>query len=250
MASQGPEGAAARPAGRKGERGAGCRARKRLVQYGALAGLLAVVVVAALIIASQNNSSDSSGAGAGGDVADVSLVDSQPRGFPRTARAGRPQGQGQRDRVRRPSVPRLQGVLLPGRARHHLPDRPQGRCQLRVPPWDIIGPQSPDASRAATPRASRAAAGASRALLSQPGRGELGPRHRLVPDLDRAGCRCRDLDKWNSDRSDNPVGPAALNERQRRQEPRVHRHAVDLVEGPGGRSPSRPSLPSPRSRRP
>src|SRR5438552_16491688 len=56
--------------------------RKRLVQYGALAGLLAVVVVAALIIASQNNSSDSSGAGAGGDVADVSLVDNQLKGLP------------------------------------------------------------------------------------------------------------------------------------------------------------------------
>src|SRR3954452_10167216 len=56
--------------------------RKRLIQYGALAGLLAVVVVAALIIASQNNGSHSSGAGAGGAVADVSLVDSQLKGLP------------------------------------------------------------------------------------------------------------------------------------------------------------------------
>src|SRR3954465_3794469 len=44
--------------------------RKRLVQYGALAGLLAIVVVAALIIASQNNGGSGSGAGTGGDVAD------------------------------------------------------------------------------------------------------------------------------------------------------------------------------------
>jgi protein-disulfide isomerase len=56
--------------------------RKRLVQYGALAGLLALVVVAALIIVSQNNGSDATGAGAGGDVADASLVAKQLKGIP------------------------------------------------------------------------------------------------------------------------------------------------------------------------
>src|SRR5918994_4328110 len=56
--------------------------RKRLVQYGALAGLFAVVVVAALIIVNQNNSGDATGAGAGGDVTDVSLVAKQLDGIP------------------------------------------------------------------------------------------------------------------------------------------------------------------------
>ena len=55
--------------------------RRRLVQYGAAAGLLAVIVVVVAIVVSQSGSSGS-GAGSGGDVVDASLVSKQLKGIP------------------------------------------------------------------------------------------------------------------------------------------------------------------------
>lgn len=55
--------------------------RRRLIQYGTGAGLLAVIILVVAIVVSQSGSSGS-GAGAGGDVADASLVSKQLQGIP------------------------------------------------------------------------------------------------------------------------------------------------------------------------
>ena len=204
--------------------------RKRLVQYGALAGLLAVVVVAALIIASQNNSSDSSGAGAGGDVADVSLVDNQLKGLPQNGLVlGDPKA--------KVSVIEFGDLQCPVCKEFSFQVAPdiisqivrKGDANYEFRPSDIIGPQSPIASRAAY-RRGRAGPRLElhRALLPKPGHRELRLRHRLVPDLDREGRRGqgpRQVEQRPVRQLE--VGSAALEERQRRQEPRVHGHAVD-----------------------
>jgi protein-disulfide isomerase len=54
--------------------------RRRLIQYGTGAALLAVIVVVVAIVVSQSGSSGS-GAGAGGDVVDASLVSNQLKGI-------------------------------------------------------------------------------------------------------------------------------------------------------------------------
>ena len=176
--------------------------RKRLVQYGALAGLLAVVVVAALIIVSQNNSDDASGAGAGGDVADVSLVENQLKGIPQ-------HGLVLGDPKAKVSVIEFGDLQCPVCKEFSFQVAPdiisqivrKGEATYEFRPWDIIGPQSPIASKAAL------AAG-------EQGRGwnfvELFYRNQgtensgyvtddfLTPIAEGAGVN--DMDKWNSDR--------------------------------------------------
>src|SRR5436190_16412177 len=121
--------------------------RKRVVQYGALAGLLAVVVVAALVIASQNNSGSASGAGAGGDVADASLVQKQLKGIPQNGLVlGDPKA--------KISVIEFGDLQCPVCREFSLQVAPaiisqivrKGDATYEFKPFDIIGPQSPIAS--------------------------------------------------------------------------------------------------------
>jgi protein-disulfide isomerase len=214
--------------------------RKRLVQYGALAGLLAVVVVAALIIASQNNSSDSSGAGAGGDVADISLVDKQLKGLPQNGLVlGDPKA--------KVSVIEFGDLQCPVCKEFSFQVAPdvisqivrKGQANYEFRPWDIIGPQSPIASRAAY------AAG-------QQGRGwsfiELFYRNQGTENSGYVtdsfltsiakGAGVKDLGKWNSDRSDNSKWDPLLSKNDSDAKSLGFTGTPSiLVEGPGGKKP-------------
>src|SRR3954454_13443488 len=176
--------------------------RKRLIQYGALAGLLAVVVVAALIIASQNNGSDSSGAGAGGDVADVSLVDSQLKGLPQNGLVlGDPKA--------KVSVIEFGDLQCPVCKEFSFQVAPQLISQVvrkdqatyEFRPWDIIGPQSQIASRAVY-AAGEQGVGWNFIELFYRNQGEENSGYVTDSFLTSiaTGAGVKDLDKWNTDR--------------------------------------------------
>ena len=214
--------------------------RKRLVQYGALAALLAVVVVAALIIASLNNSSDSSGAGAGGDVADVSLVDNQLQGLPQNGLVlGDPKA--------KVSVVEFGDLQCPVCKEFSFQVAPdvisqivrKGQANYEFRPWDIIGPQSPIASKAAY-AAGEQGRGWSFIELFYRNQGEENSGYVTDSFLTSIahGAGVKDIDKWNSDRSDDS-----------RWDPLLQKNGSDaqslgfsgtpsiLVEGPGGKKP-------------
>ena len=213
--------------------------RKRLVQYGALAGLLAVVVVAALIIASQNNSSGS-GAGAGGDVADVSLVDNQLKGLPQNGLVlGDPKA--------KVSVIEFGDLQCPVCKEFSLQVAPdiisqivrKGQANYEFRPWDIIGPQSPIASKAAY-AAGEQGRGWSFIELFYRNQGTENSGYVTDSFLTSIakGAGVKDLGKWNSDRSDGS-----------KWDPLLQKNDTDakglgfsgtpsiLVEGPGGKKP-------------
>jgi protein-disulfide isomerase len=214
--------------------------RKRLIQYGALAGLLAVVVVAALIIASQNNGSDSSGAGAGGDVADVSLVDSQLKGLPQNGLVlGDPNA--------KVSVIEFGDLQCPVCKEFSFQVAPdiisqivrKGDANYEFRPWDIIGPQSPIASRAAY-AAGEQGRGWSFIELFYRNQGEENSGYVTDSFLTSIakGAGVKDLDKWNSDRSDNSKWDPLLgkNDTDAKSLGFTGTPSI-LVEGPGGKKP-------------
>jgi len=214
--------------------------RKRLVQYGALAGLLAVVVVAALIIASQNNSSDSSGAGAGGDVADVSLVDDQLKGLPQNGLVlGDPKA--------KVSVIEFGDLQCPVCKEFSFQVAPdiisqivrKGQANYEFRPWDIIGPQSPIASKAAY-AAGEQGRGWSFIELFYRNQGEENSGYVTDSFLTSIaqGAGVKDLDKWNSDRSDNSKWDPLLqgNDSDAKSLGFSGTPSI-LVEGPGGKKP-------------
>jgi protein-disulfide isomerase len=214
--------------------------RKRLVQYGALAGLLAVVVVAALIIASQNNSSDSSGAGAGGDVADVSLVDNQLKGLPQNGLVlGDPKA--------KVSVIEFGDLQCPVCKEFSFQVAPdiisqivrKGDANYEFRPWDIIGPQSPIASRAAY-AAGEQRRGWSFIELFYRNQGEENSGYVTDSFLTSIakGAGVKDLAKWNTDRSDNSKWDPLLqkNDGDAKSLGFTGTPSI-LVEGPGGKKP-------------
>jgi protein-disulfide isomerase len=214
--------------------------RKRLVQYGALAGLLAVVVVAALIIASQNNSSDSSGAGAGGDVADVSLVENQLKGLPQNGLVlGDPKA--------KVSVIEFGDLQCPVCKEFSFQVAPdiisqivrKGDANYEFRPWDIIGPQSPIASRAAY-AAGEQGRGWSFIELFYRNQGEENSGYVTDSFLTSIakGAGVKDLDKWNSDRSDNSKWDPLLSKNDSDAKSLGFSGTPSiLVEGPGGKKP-------------
>jgi protein-disulfide isomerase len=214
--------------------------RKRLVQYGTLAGLLAVVVVAALIIASQNNSSDSSGAGAGGDVADVSLVDNQLKGLPQNGLVlGDPKA--------KVSVIEFGDLQCPVCKEFSFQVAPdiisqivrKGDANYEFRPWDIIGPQSPIASRAAY-AAGEQGRGWSFIELFYRNQGEENSGYVTDSFLTSIakGAGVKDLDKWNSDRSDNSKWDPLLSKNDSDAKSLGFSGTPSiLVEGPGGKKP-------------
>jgi len=214
--------------------------RKRLVQYGALAGLLAVVVVAALIIASQNNSSDSSGAGAGGDVADVSLVENQLKGLPQNGLVlGDPKA--------KVSVIEFGDLQCPVCKEFSFQVAPdiisqivrKGDANYEFRPWDIIGPQSPIASRAAY-AAGEQGRGWSFIELFYRNQGTENSGYVTDSFLTSIakGAGVKDLDKWNSDRSDNSKWDPLLSKNDSDAKSLGFTGTPSiLVEGPGGKKP-------------
>jgi protein-disulfide isomerase len=173
-----------------------------------LAGLLAVVVVAALIIASQNNSSDSSGAGAGGDVADVSLVENQLKGLPQNGLVlGDPKA-----KVSVIEFGDLQCPVCKEFSFQVAPDiisrsSARGDANYEFRPWDIIGPQSPIASRAAY-AAGEQGRGWSFVELFYRNQGEENSGYVTDAFLTSIakGAGVKDLDKWNSAGPITPSG--------------------------------------------
>jgi protein-disulfide isomerase len=214
--------------------------RKRLVQYGALAGLLAVVVVAALIIASQNNSSDSSGAGAGGDVADVSLVDNQLKGLPQNGLVlGDPKA--------KVSVIEFGDLQCPVCKEFSFQVAPdiisqivrKGDANYEFRPWDIIGPQSPIASRAAY-AAGEQGRGWSFIELFYRNQGTENSGYVTDSFLTSIakGAGVKDLNKWNRDRSDNSKWDPLLSKNDSDAKSLGFTGTPSiLVEGPGGKKP-------------
>ena len=213
--------------------------RKRLVQYGALAGLLAVVVVAALIIASQNNSSGS-GAGAGGEVADVSLVDNQLKGLPQNGLVlGDPKA--------KVSVIEFGDLQCPVCKEFSFQVAPdiiseivrKGQANYEFRPWDIIGPQSPIASRAAY-AAGEQGRGWSFIELFYRNQGSENSGYVTDSFLTSIakGAGVKDLDKWNSDRSDNSKWDPLLSKNDTDAKSLGFTGTPSiLVEGPGGKKP-------------
>jgi protein-disulfide isomerase len=214
--------------------------RKRLVQYGALAGLLAVVVVAALIIASQNNSSDSSGAGAGGDVADVSLVDDQLKGLPQNGLVlGDPKA--------KVSVIEFGDLQCPVCKEFSVQVAPdiisqivrKGQANYEFRPWDIIGPQSPIASKAAY-AAGEQGRGWSFIELFYRNQGEENSGYVTDSFLTSIaqGAGVKDIDKWNTDRADESKWNPLLSKNDSEAKSLGFSGTPSiLVEGPGGKKP-------------
>jgi protein-disulfide isomerase len=214
--------------------------RRRLIQYGALAGLLAIVVVAALIIVSQNNSSDSSGAGAGGDVADVSLVQDQLKGIPQSGLVlGDP-----RAKVSVIEFGDLQCPVCKEFSFQVAPDiisqivRP-GDAKYEFRPWDIIGPQSPIASRAAY-AAGEQGSGWNFIELFYRNQGTENSGYVTDSFLTSIanGAGVKDMNKWNSDRNDNSKWDPLLqkNDSEAKSLGFTGTPSI-LVEGPGGKKP-------------
>jgi protein-disulfide isomerase len=213
--------------------------RKRLVQYGALAGLLAVVVVAALIIASQNNGGGS-GAGAGGDVADVSLVDKQLQGLPQNGLVlGDPKA--------KVSVIEFGDLQCPVCKEFSFQVAPdvisqvvrKGQANYEFRPWDIIGPQSPIASKAAY-AAGEQGRGWSFIELFYRNQGTENSGYVTDSFLTSIakGAGVKDLGKWNSDRSDNSKWDPLLSKNDSEAKSLGFSGTPSiLVEGPGGKKP-------------
>ena len=212
--------------------------RKRLVQYGALAGLLALVVVAALIIVSQNNSSDeATGAGAGGDVADVSLVSQQLQGIPQNGTVlGDPKA--------KVSVVEYGDLQCPVCKEFSFQVSPdvidkvvrKGMATYDFRQWTIIGPDSVTAAKAAL------AAGEQgrywnfvELFYRNQGRENSG----YVTDDFLAsiaeGAGVKDIEKWNADRKSKEWDPIlSRNDTQAKGLGFTGTPSI-LVQGPSGR---------------
>jgi protein-disulfide isomerase len=190
--------------------------RKRLVQYGALAGLLAVVVVAALIIASQNNSSDSSGLVLGDPKAKVSVIEFGD--------------------LQCPVCKEFSFQVAPDIISQIVR---KGDANYEFRPWDIIGPQSPIASRAAY-AAGEQGRGWSFIELFYRNQGEENSGYVTDSFLTSIakGAGVKDLDKWNSDRSDNSKWDPLLSKNDSDAKSLGFTGTPSiLVEGPGGKKP-------------
>src|SRR3954454_13946095 len=219
--------------------------RKRVVQYGALAGLLAVVVIAALIIASQNNGDEASGAGAGGDVVDASLVSKQLKGIPQQDTVlGDPKA--------RVSVIEYGDLQCPVCREFSFQVAPdiisqvvrKGEATYEFRPWNIIGPQSPIASRAAF-AAGEQGSGWNFIELFYRNQGEENSGYVTDSFLTSiaTGAGVKDLDKWNTDlNSSNWDSVLKKNDTDAKGLGFTGTPSI-LVQGPGGKK-TFPSIPS------
>ena len=211
--------------------------RKRLLQYGALAALLAAVVVAALIIASQNNSGEATGAGAGGDVADASLIANQLKGIPQQDTVlGNP-----KTKVSVIEYGDLQCPVCKAFSFQVAPDIisdivRKGTATYEFRQWPIIGPQSATAAKAAL------AAGEQGRYwnfveLFYRNQGEENSGYVTDDFLESIarGAGVPDIDKWNSDRSSSKWNSILKGDDRKAKSLGFTGTPSLLVEGPGGR---------------
>jgi protein-disulfide isomerase len=221
--------------------------RKRVVQYGALAGLLALVVVAALIIASQNNSDDASGAGAGGEVADVDVVSKQLDGIPQNGTVlGDP-----KVKVSVVEYGDLQCPICKEFSFQASPDIistlvRKGTATYDFRQWAILGPDSTTAAKAAL------AAGEQggywnfvELFYRNQGQENSGYVTDSFLESIARGAGVKDIDKWNSDR-DSSKWDSIL----KRNDTEAKGFGFTgtpslLVEGPGGRKTFTGAIPTP-----
>lgn len=231
---------------REGEARARAR-RKRVVQYGALAGLFALVVVAALIIASQNNGEQASGAGAGGDVADASLVSKQLKGIPQEDTVlGDPKA-----KVSVIEYGDLQCPVCKAFSFQVAPDvisdivrKETATYDFRQ--WPIIGPESTTAAKAAL------AAGEQgrywnfvELFYRNQGTENSGYVTDDFLESIARGAGVNDIDKWNSDRSSSKWDSILSRNDNEAKGLGFSGTPSILVQGPGGRKAfsTIPSLP-------
>jgi protein-disulfide isomerase len=211
--------------------------RRRLVQYGALAGLLALVVVAALIIASQNNGGGATGAGAGGNVADVSLVSKQLDGIPQN-------GTVLGDSKAKVSVIEYGDLQCPVCKEFSFQVAPgiisdivrKGTANYEFRLWNIIGPESVTAAKAALAAGEQ---GRYWNFIELFYRNQGTENSGYVTDdfltSIAEGAGVNDIDKWNSDRkSSNWDSVLKRNGNEATSLDFTGTPSV-LVEGPGGR---------------
>jgi protein-disulfide isomerase len=219
--------------------------RKRLVQYGALAALLALVVVAALIIASQNNGDEATGAGAGGDVADKSLVAKQLDGIPQNGTVlGDP-----KSKVSVIEYGDLQCPVCKEFSSQVAPDVisdivRKGTATFDFRQWVIIGPESATAARAALAAGEQ---GRYWNFVELFYRNQGTENSGYVTDdfltSIAEGAGVKDIDKWNSDRKSSKWDSVLKqNDTQAKGFGFTGTPSI-LVEGPGGRK-TFPTIPS------
>jgi len=221
--------------------------RKRLVQYGALAGLLAVVVVAALIIASQNNGGEATGAGAGGDVSDTSLVSKQLEGIPQQDSVlGDPKA-----KVNVIEYGDLQCPVCKEFSFQVAPDIisrvvRKGDATYDFRQWPIIGPESVTAAKAALAAGEQ---GRYWNFVELFYRNQGAENSGYVTDdfLESIarGAGVEDIDKWNADRSSSKWNSVLARDKREATGFGFSGTPSILVEGPGGRKTfsTIPSLP-------
>jgi protein-disulfide isomerase len=215
--------------------------RRRLVQYGALAGLLALVVVAALIIVSQNNGGGGTGAGAGGDVADVSLVSKQLQGIQQNGTVlGDPKAKVsviEYGDLQCPVCKEFSFQVAPGIISDIVR---KGTATYEFRQWTIIGPP-PHQQSVAAAKAALAAGEQGRywnfieLFYRNQGQEESGyvTDDFLTSIANAAGVK--DIDKWNSDRSSSKWDSILERDASEAQGFGFTGTPSILVEGPGGR---------------
>jgi protein-disulfide isomerase len=221
--------------------------RKRLVQYGALAGLLALVVVAALIIASQNNSGEATGAGAGEGVADASLVSKQLEGIPQHDTVlGDPKA-----KVSVIEFGDLQCPVCKEFSFQVAPDiisrivrKDNATYDFRQ--WPIIGPESTTAAKAALAAGEQGRYWNFVELL-YPNQGTENSGYVTDGFLESIarGAGVQDIDQWNADRSSSQWNSILARDKKEATGLGFSGTPSILVEGPGGRKAftTIPSLP-------
>jgi protein-disulfide isomerase len=223
--------------------------RRRLVQYGALAGLLALVVVVALIIVSQNNGGGATGAGAGGDVADTSLVATQLQGIPQN-------GTVLGDPKPKVSVIEYGDLQCPVCKEFSFQVSPEvisnvvrkGTATYEFRLWNIIGPESVTAAKAALAAGEQ---GRYWNFIELFYRNQGTENSGYVTDSFLTsiaeGAGVKDIDKWNSDRSSSKWDSILKRSASQAQGLGFTGTPSILVEGPGGRKtfatiPSAPQI--------
>jgi protein-disulfide isomerase len=178
--------------------------------------------------------------GAGGDVADVSLVDNQLKGLPQNGLVlGDPKA--------KVSVIEFGDLQCPVCKEFSFQVAPdiisqivrKGDANYEFRPWDIIGPQSPIASRAAY-AAGEQGRGWSFIELFYRNQGTENSGYVTDSFLTSIakGAGVKDLDKWNSDRSDNSKWDPLLSKNDSDAKSLGFTGTPSiLVEGPGGKKP-------------
>jgi protein-disulfide isomerase len=213
--------------------------RRRLVQYGALAGLLALVVIAVLIVVSQSNDGDATGAGAGGDVVGAATVSRELKGIPQRGTVlGNPEAD-----VTVVEYADLQCPVCRQFAAQVTPEVVsrlvrEGTAAYDLRQWAILGPESVTAAKAALAAGEQGRYWSFVELFYRnQGRENSGyVTDEFLESIARAA-GVADIDQWNSARDSSQWDSAlARNDSQAKALGLTGTPSL-LVEGPNGRKP-------------